>query len=103
MLVTRDGSLCKAILPESQSSQPPSKKPTVDAKQGNVSAAVRVAEFGKDKFFVDDGKLFCRACNEVVDHIRKNTVERHLKRQKHVIKVAQLGPNAENCRQYGLL
>ena len=36
----------------SQSPQPPSKKPTVDAKQGNVSAAVRVAEFGKDKFLL---------------------------------------------------
>ena len=62
----------------SQSPQPPSKKPTVAAKQENVSAAVRVAKFGKDKVFVDDGKLFCRA---VVDYIRKTTVERHLKRQ----------------------
>ena len=90
MLVTRDGSLYKAILPGYNSGE------SVAGKQRNVSAAVRVAEFGKDIFFVDDGKLFCRACNEVVDHIRKNTVERHLKRQKHVIKVAQLGPKAEN-------
>ena len=65
----------------SWSPQPPSKKPPVAAKQENVSAAVRLAEFGKDKFFVDDGKLFCRACNKVVDYICKNTVERHLKRQ----------------------
>ena len=33
----------------SQSPQPPSKKPTVAAKQGNVSAAVRVAKFGSNR------------------------------------------------------
>ena len=59
--------------------QPPLKKPSLAAKQGKVSALVRVAEFGRDKFFADDGKLFCRACNVVIDHTRKNTVERHLK------------------------
>ena len=55
-------------------SQPPSKKPSPAAKQGKVSALVRVAEFGRDKFYADGDKLFCRACNVVIEHTRKNTV-----------------------------
>ena len=39
---------------------PVSKKPHPSAKQGNVTAAVRVAEFGKKIFIADGGKLFCR-------------------------------------------
>ena len=66
---------------EPSSTQPPSKRPSIASKQGNVSALVRVAEFGKDKFYADVGKLFCRACNVVVEHVRKNTVERHLTRK----------------------
>ena len=62
-------------------SQPPCKKPSPAAKQGKVSASVRVAEFGRDKFYADGDKLFCRACNVVIEHTRKNTVERHLKRK----------------------
>ena len=61
--------------------QPPSKKPSPAAKQGKVSALVRLAEFGRDKFYADGDKLFCRACNVVIEHTRKNTVERHLKRK----------------------
>ena len=60
--------------------QPSSKKPSPAAKQGKVSALVGVAEFGRDKFYADGGKLFCRACNVVIEHTRKNTVERHLTR-----------------------
>ena len=61
--------------------QSPSKRPSPAAKQGKVSAAVRVAEFGSDKFYADGGKLFCRACNVVVEHTRKSTVQRHLSRK----------------------
>ena len=61
---------------EQRASQPLCKKPK---PAGNVSALVRVAEFGADKFFADNGKLFCRSCNIVIEHTRKNTVERHLK------------------------
>ena len=64
---------------EQRASQPPCKKPKPAAKQGKVSALVRVAEFGADKFFADNVKLFCRSCNIVIEHTRKNTVERHLK------------------------
>ena len=45
--------------------------------QENVSPVVRVADFGKDRFFVDDGKLFCGACNEFVDNIRKNDIRKN--------------------------
>ena len=58
--------------------QSPSKRPSPAAKQGKVSAAVRVAEFGSDKFYADGGKLFC---NVVVEHTRKSTVQRHLSRK----------------------
>ena len=58
---------------------PASKKPLSCSKQGNVPASVRVAEFGKKLFYEDSGKLFCRPCNLVVDHYRKNTVAKHLK------------------------
>ena len=60
------------------SHSPAAKKPMVSSKQGSVSAAIRVAEFGRDKFYVDAGRLFCKYCNVVVDHV-KNTVDRHLK------------------------
>ena len=36
------------------------------------------AEFGKDKFYVDAGCLFCKHCKVVVDHVRENIVDRHL-------------------------
>ena len=49
-----------------------SKKRSAASKQGNVSASVRIAEFGKATFYADNGKLFCRPCNVVVDHVRKN-------------------------------
>ena len=44
-----------------------------------MTASVRVAEFGKKLFYEDSGKLFCRPCNLVVDHYRKDTVAKHLK------------------------
>ena len=63
---------------QSSPTQSPSRRPSAAAKQGKVSALVRVAEFGSDKFYADGGKLFCRACNVVVEHVRKCTVQRHL-------------------------
>ena len=62
-------------------SQPPSKKPSPAAKQGKVTASVRVAEFGRDKFYADGGKLFCRASNVVMVHTLKNIVQRHFTRK----------------------
>ncbi|MCP4487577.1 MAG: hypothetical protein GY820_09725 [Gammaproteobacteria bacterium] len=56
------------------SSPSPAKKKKLSAssRQGpNVTADIRVAEFGKHLFYVDSGHLFCWACNMVVDHVRK--------------------------------
>ena len=59
---------------------------SVAAKQGNVTALVRVAEFGKDTFYADavSGRLFCRPCNHVVNYIRKHTVEKHAKKHLYL-------------------
>lgn len=62
----------------SRSSSSLNKKPRLCAKQGNVSAADRVAEFGKHLFYADGGKLFCRPCNFVVDHFRKDSATKHV-------------------------
>ena len=65
----------------SSSHSPATKKLLVSLKQGSVSAAIRVAEFSRDKFYVDTGRIFCKLkyCNVVVNHVRKNTVDRNLK------------------------
>ena len=46
-----DRFLSKRPTLEQSASQPPCKKPKPAAKQGKVSALVRVAESGSDKFF----------------------------------------------------
>ena len=52
------------------------------SKQGNITAKERANNFGSD-FYCNDDKLFCKACNVVVDHIRKSTIVDHLKSQSH--------------------
>ena len=65
----------KRSAPSATSSTSP---PTKRSKQGNICAAQRVREYGKDKFHASGGKLFCSACNVVVDHVRKFVVDQHL-------------------------
>ena len=77
-----DRFLSKRQTLEQRASQPPCKKPKPAAKQGKVLALVHVAEFGADKFFADNGKFFCCSCNIVIEHTRKNTVERLYKIDK---------------------
>jgi hypothetical protein len=43
-------------------------KSNLAAKQGKFTASVGVAEFGSDKFYVNGGKLFYRACLVVTEH-----------------------------------
>ena len=44
--------------PADSFSPPPAKKPYTASKQGNVTVAVRVAEYGSSKFYADNGRLF---------------------------------------------
>ena len=46
--------------------------------QEHKETAVRVAEFGTKRFYADDGKLFCRFCNLILDHYWKDTVTKHM-------------------------
>ena len=57
----------------------PAKKPPTAKKQGNVPAAVWVAEYDSAKLYADNGRLSCRHCNMIVDYVCKNAVDRHLK------------------------
>ena len=72
-----DRFLLKRSIPSSSQS-PPTKRSKSSAKQGRISAAQRVREYGKDKFNESGGKLFCRACNVVIDHVRKFVLDRYL-------------------------
>ena len=45
------------------------KKPSTASKQGRVTDAVRVTEYGSSEFNAEKGKLFCRPCNMILDHI----------------------------------
>ena len=62
---------CFLERPADKPAGPSCSKRSAVSKQGNVTASVRVAEFGKAKFYADsdNGKLFCRACNFVIDYI----------------------------------
>ena len=86
----------RAVPSGSTASSPPAKRPTPAAKQGKVTAAQRALEFGKANFYADGGKLFCRSCNIVVDHFRKNTVDKHVNSKKHVEKALKKPTVDEN-------
>ena len=38
----------------------------------------------RENYIVQGGVLWCRFCNSVVEHERKNTVDKHLKTAKHL-------------------
>ena len=82
--------------PPSSSPPPSPKRPAVEAKQGCITAAARAIEFGKTNFYADGGKLFCKSCNVVVNHIRKDTIDKHIKSKKHVEKVLNRSEITEN-------
>ena len=56
----------------------PCKKYKPASKQGDISAAARSRDYEKGTFTVDNGRLYCRTCNVLVEHTRKTTVDRHL-------------------------
>ena len=49
----------------------------------NIDAKQRASKYPSGTFHVDDGLLFCSKCNVVVDHVRKSTVDDHLKSKSH--------------------
>ena len=57
---------------------PPAKR-SKKAKQGDLTARDRAAQYVGNVLYADGGKLFCRPCNCVVDHVRKSVVDVHLK------------------------
>ena len=57
---------------------------------------LRALEFWKANFYADGGKLFSRSCNIVVDHFRKNTVDKHVNSKKHVEKALKKPTVDEN-------
>ena len=69
---------------------------TKTAKQGCITVAAREIEFGKTKFYANGGKLFCRSCNFVVNHIRKDTIDKHIKSKKDSTKVLTISEVSEN-------
>ena len=58
---------------------PASKKPKVSAKQGDIAVQQRCLQYVGGIFYADGGKMFCRCCNVVVDHVRKSVVDVHVK------------------------
>lgn len=49
----------------------------------SIKPAQRVKEFGPDKFYAEDGLLWCKICNVPVDHVRRQTITDHLGTKKH--------------------
>uniref|UniRef100_A0A8C4S6J6 CGG triplet repeat-binding protein 1 n=1 Tax=Erpetoichthys calabaricus TaxID=27687 RepID=A0A8C4S6J6_ERPCA len=49
----------------------------------NIGLEQRVKEFGQDKFYAEGGLLWCKTCNEPVDHVRRQTITDHLGTKKH--------------------
>ena len=49
----------------------------------NIRAQERQKEFKQDTF-ESDGKLFCRACNKVIENTRKSSIISHFQSEKHL-------------------
>uniref|UniRef100_A0A8C4XHU0 CGG triplet repeat-binding protein 1 n=1 Tax=Erpetoichthys calabaricus TaxID=27687 RepID=A0A8C4XHU0_ERPCA len=55
----------------------------------NIGPGQRVKEFGQDKFYAEGGLLWCKTCNELVDHVRRQTITDHLGTKKHTLSKRQ--------------
>uniref|UniRef100_H3AJH5 U1-type domain-containing protein n=2 Tax=Latimeria chalumnae TaxID=7897 RepID=H3AJH5_LATCH len=58
-----------------------------------ITAQQRCEQFGP-QLHEDGGKLFCSACNVVLDHIRKSTITDHLRSKTHMKRLAEF---SEEC------
>ena len=74
-----------------EASPSPLKQPKKDAKAKarKISAAFRAQDF-KTHYYESGGKLFCKACNVVVDHTRWFVIKQHLESKKHTEKAATI-------------
>lgn len=50
----------------------------------NISAADRAKQYKSSDVYEDGGRLFCRMCNVVLNHIRKSVIDDHFKSQAHL-------------------
>ncbi len=66
--------------------------------KGNVGAKERCSQFPRDTY-EDGGKLFCIACNKVIDHVRKSTVESHLLSAAHAKRKSELDNEKKTKKQ----
>ena len=61
---------------------PPAKKRmSAASKHGNISTKMHAAEYAPTTFiglYCDAGRMFCKCCNVLVDHVRKSVVETHV-------------------------
>ena len=73
-------------------------KPSELSRQGNVSAADRAAQYDKGVFYAENELMYCRVCNTVIEHVRKDTVNKHLTRKVHLEKVQRAKAAEENRR-----
>ena len=54
------------------------KGKSASSNQGNIIAVKRAAEYAPSTFYCDAGRMFCKSCNVLVDHVRKSVVETHV-------------------------
>uniref|UniRef100_A0A8C4THF3 CGG triplet repeat-binding protein 1 n=1 Tax=Erpetoichthys calabaricus TaxID=27687 RepID=A0A8C4THF3_ERPCA len=62
----------------------------------NIGPEQRVKEFGQDKFYAEGGLLWCKTCNEPVDHVRRQTITDHLGTKKHTKRASKQQHEAMN-------
>ena len=86
------------LKPPSSSPPPSPKLPAVGAKEGCITAAARAIKFGKANFYADGGKLVCKSCNVVVDHIGKDTIDKHIKSKKRVAKALTISLDQKSVK-----
>ena len=63
------------------------RKPSDASRQGSVSAAERAARYNEGIFYVENELMYCRVRNTVIEHVRKDTVNKHLTCKTHLKKV----------------
>ncbi|XP_042889700.1 protein abrupt-like isoform X5 [Penaeus japonicus] len=58
------------------------KEPRAAAHTANLTARERAVQYPL-QCYEDNGKLFCSACEKVLDHTRKSTIESHFRSMRH--------------------